>query len=281
MKDLVDSLDEIYDVGTFASIHEAQDLGDRLRILLMGYRRIRITNLAQVQDVGMQDTPAIQRAPTKQREGAGVVNERRARGRPRQQRVLQVPPDESEPPSPPKEGDEGVESPKSWEKVVMVDTENLSDNHFNFTDEVKAMTQEIVKTIRDIVNLNPLYRESVASMIHPQQRVVDNPKFLSDLAGALSSSTSAELQELLEETNIPERLLKALSVLKKELEFSKLQAKIGKEVEDKVKQQHRKYMLHEQLKVIKKELGLEKDDKDAVADKFKERLKVRRIVHVH
>jgi ATP-dependent Lon protease len=45
-------------------------------------------------------------------------------------------------------------------------------------------------------------------------------------------------------------------------------------VEEKVKQQHRKYMLHEQLKVIKKELGMEKEDKDAIGDKFREKLKV-------
>lgn len=31
-------------------------------------------------------------------------------------------------------------------------------------------------------------------------------------------------------------------------------------------------MLHEQLKVIKKELGIEKDDKDAIAEKFRARL---------
>lgn len=65
----------------------------------------------------------------------------------------------------------------------------------------------------------------------------------------------------------------SLSLLKKELELSKLQQKIGREVEEKVKQQHRKYILHEQLKVIKKELGIEKDDKDAIGDKYRERLK--------
>lgn len=65
----------------------------------------------------------------------------------------------------------------------------------------------------------------------------------------------------------------SLRLLKKELEMSKLQVKIGKEVEDKVKQQHRKYMLQEQLKVIKKELGIEKEDKDAIEEKFRERLK--------
>lgn len=69
----------------------------------------------------------------------------------------------------------------------------------------------------------------------------------------------------------------SLSLLKKEFELSKLQAKIGREVEEKVKQQHRKYILHEQLKVIKKELGLEKDDKDAIEERFRARIKEKKV----
>lgn len=48
-------------------------------------------------------------------------------------------------------------------------------------------------------------------------------------------------------------------------------------VEEKVKQQHEKYILHEQLKVIKKELGLEKDDKDAVEGKYRARIKEKNV----
>jgi Lon-like ATP-dependent protease len=48
-------------------------------------------------------------------------------------------------------------------------------------------------------------------------------------------------------------------------------------VEERVNKLQRKYLLTEQLKVIKRELGLEKDDKDAVAEKFRERLKNREI----
>ena len=65
-----------------------------------------------------------------------------------------------------------------------------------------------------------------------------------------------------------------LNLLKKELEMSRLQQKIGKEVEEKVNKQHRKFMLMEQLRAIKKELGLEKDDKEAMNEKFRARLKV-------
>ena len=64
----------------------------------------------------------------------------------------------------------------------------------------------------------------------------------------------------------------ALSLLKKEYEMTVLQAQIAKEVEEKVRNQHKKYMLNEQLKVIKKELGIEKEDKDAIHEKFLARL---------
>ncbi|PNJ18372.1 LONP1 isoform 7 [Pongo abelii] len=37
--DVVESLDEIYHTGTFAQIHEMQDLGDKLRMIVMGHRR--------------------------------------------------------------------------------------------------------------------------------------------------------------------------------------------------------------------------------------------------
>ena len=33
-------MDEIYDVGTFVQIHEMQDLGDKLRMIVMGHRRL-------------------------------------------------------------------------------------------------------------------------------------------------------------------------------------------------------------------------------------------------
>lgn len=110
-------------------------------------------------------------------------------------------------------------------------------------------------------------------MLHQNQRVVDNPVYLCDLGASLSAADPPELQAIMEEMDIPKRLMLALALLKKELELSKLQAKIGKEVEEKVKQQHRKYILHEQLKVIKKELGIEKDDKDAIGEKYRERIK--------
>lgn len=88
------------------------------------------------------------------------------------------------------------------EGVLMAEVENVVHNKFRQTEEVKALTQEVIKTIRDIISLNPLYRDSLQQMMHQGQRVVDNPVYLSDLGAALTAAESKELQEVLEEMDV-------------------------------------------------------------------------------
>ena len=107
-------------------------------------------------------------------------------------------------------------------RVLMVEVENLDHEPFKTTEEIKALTAEVVKTIRDIINLNPLYRETVAQMVQSGHRVIDNPVYLSDLGAALTGAESNDLQEVLQETNIPKRLMLALSLLKKVRIYNKL-----------------------------------------------------------
>ncbi|XP_054937203.1 lon protease homolog, mitochondrial isoform X2 [Physeter macrocephalus] len=250
--DVVESLDEIYHTGTFVQIHEMQDLGDKLRMIVMGHRRVHINRQLEVEpeEPEGENKQKLRRKPKRGKKDAEEDG-----GTRRQVEVVVEP------------------EPSPAGEVLMVEVENVTHEDFQVTEEVKALTAEIVKTIRDIIALNPLYRESVLQMMQAGHRVVDNPIYLSDMGAALTGAESHELQDVLEETNIPKRLYKALSLLKKEFELSKLQQRLGREVEEKIKQTHRKYLLQEQLKIIKKELGLEKDDKDAIEEKFRERLK--------
>ncbi|XP_063244437.1 lon protease homolog, mitochondrial-like isoform X2 [Bacillus rossius redtenbacheri] len=254
--EVVNSVEDVYSIGTFTQIHEMQDMGDKMRLVVMAHRRIRM--LGQIVDIE-------ELAPEE------MDGDSRRRKR-RKKRPLVVSADSDTEPSEPQEMDKQAEEVKQ-QPVLMIEVENIVHHKFHQTEEVKALTQELIKTIRDIISMNPLYRESLQQMLSQGQRVVDNPVYLSDLGAALTGAEPRELQEVLEEMDIPKRLLLTLALLKKELELSKLQQKIGREVEEKVKQQHRKYILLEQLKAIKKELGLEKDDKDAIEEKFRERLK--------
>lgn len=252
--DVVESLDEIYHTGTFAQIHEMQDLGDKLRMIVTGHRRIHISRQLEVEPEGLEpEAENKQKSRRKLKRGKKEVGDELG-AKPQLEMVAEAASDTSK-------------------EVLMVEVENVAHEDFQVTEEVKALTAEIVKTIRDIIALNPLYRESVLQMMQAGQRVVDNPIYLSDMGAALTGAESHELQDVLEETNILKRLYKALSLLKKEFELSKLQQRLGREVEEKIKQTHRKYLLQEQLKIIKKELGLEKDDKDAIEEKFRERLR--------
>lgn len=263
--EVVNKVDEVYSIGVFAQIHEMQDLGDRLRLVVMAHRRIKITG--QIFDT--LDEEAV-------KEETDIRGRRKARTNRIKKSFPEVRHVEVKPKAPPLESKETPKQAfkdKVSEPLLMAEVENVVHNKFRQTEEVKALTQEVIKTIRDIISLNPLYRDSLQQMMHQGQRVVDNPVYLSDLGAALTAAESKELQEVLEEMDIPKRLMLSLSLLKKEYELSKLQQKIGREVEEKVKQHHRKYILQEQLKVIKKELGLEKEDKDAIGDKFRERIK--------
>lgn len=42
--EIVQNLDDIYSIGTFAQVHEVQDLGNRMRLVVMAHRRIKIVN---------------------------------------------------------------------------------------------------------------------------------------------------------------------------------------------------------------------------------------------
>lgn len=130
------------------------------------------------------------------------TDKRRRKLRNRPKRTAEVKSDEET-----KENIEAVEKTeeqklKEKEALLMVEVENLVHNKFRQTEEVKALTQEVIKTIRDIISLNPLYRDSLQQMMHQGQRVIDNPVYLSDLGAALTAAEAKELQEVLEEMDV-------------------------------------------------------------------------------
>jgi len=265
---VVGTLEELHRVGTFVQIHELQDLGDKLRLIVMAHRRIAIqeqmTELA-AEPEDDKEKMSLTFGGTEKVDFTIGDDTKRGRRRKRSPKVEETKEAAME--------ESGQTTPLDPNRVLVVKIENFIHDKFETSVEMKAVSQEIIKTIRDIIALNPLYRESVHQLVQQGQRVADNPVYLADLAASLTSAPLEELQLVMEEPIIDRRLYTALSMLKKELELSKLQSSIAKEVEEKVRTQHRNYMLQEQLKVIKKELKIEKDDKDVIEEKFRARLK--------
>ncbi|KAA0196599.1 Lon protease mitochondrial [Fasciolopsis buskii] len=278
---MIEVVDDLYRIGTFVQIPEWDDLGSKLRLLVIGHRRIQLVRQVDENTASLADSPPGS-VPRHKRNNFARRAKRVAAaitGKDEYAEPVDASP-ESDITKPPSNTDMSSIAPSedhpfsSPSPVLMAETINVYHDPYESTQEIKALSAEIVKTIRDIINLNPVYRENVLAMLQAGQRVADNPVYLSDLGAALSGAGDPkELQAVLEEQDIRERLRLSLNLVKKEYELGRLQQQIGREVEEKVKQQHRRYMLQEQLKVIKRELGLEKDDKDTIVDKFRSRLK--------
>ncbi len=144
------------------------------------------------------------------------------------------------------------------------------DPELSVNDELKAYSMAIISALKELVQINPLYSEEIKMFLNRSS--MDDPSRLADFAANLTSADGYELQEILETFDVRRRIDKVLVLLKKELEVSRLQSKISKQIEEKISKQQREFFLKEQLKEIKKELGLEKEGKAAEIEKFEQRL---------
>ena len=149
----------------------------------------------------------------------------------------------------------------------------LRDEEYDpHSDELRATALEAVATLKDLLTMHPLYNEQLKAFASAGGDFHDAAR-LADVGASLTSAPGGELQaDILEETSVPARASAALLLLKKEVELCRLQADIGRRVEEKISADQRRYFLMEQLKSIKKELGLERDDRAALVAKFRGRL---------
>jgi Lon-like ATP-dependent protease len=290
-QDVINDPSEVYDIGTFCQITGAFPAGTgdekALQAVLYPHRRIKLSELlppnrAEVNPskgtapvsagkATIEATPAEEEAkPTQAEEKKGDV-------------VASF-----EEPSVEKEKEKEKEAAQSSRTVAssgptaflhdwavsLVNVDNLADEPFDKrSPTVRALVSEIVNTCKDIGNVNHLFRDHVSAFAMSQSaaNIADEPAKLADFAAAVSGGEMEEAQSVLASLNIETRLSKALEVIKKEYMNAQLSSKISKDVESKIQKRQREYWLMEQMKGIRRELGLESDGKDKLVEKFKEK----------
>ena len=157
--------------------------------------------------------------------------------------------------------------------------EHIKEEVIPRTNELKAYSEEILNTMSQIAHRNHHFRDQVATFLgssaSPAQ-LSQNPQNLAYLAASVSDIPGSgikvkELQAILEEMDAQKRLEKALNLLKEELMTAQTQMKIKEGVEGEIMKRQREYYLMQQMKGIRKELGIESDGKDKLVEKFKEK----------
>ncbi len=137
-------------------------------------------------------------------------------------------------------------------------------------EDLKPLCLAIVSSMRELIKHNPLFSEEIKMFL--TRADWGDPARLADFSVTMTSSSAEELQDVLECLDVKIRLEKALFLLRKELDLNELKEKITHQIEEKISKQQREFFLREQLKAIKQELGLEKDEKTEEIDRFQTRV---------
>ncbi|HEY7775302.1 MAG TPA: LON peptidase substrate-binding domain-containing protein, partial [Kineobactrum sp.] len=138
------------------------------------------------------------------------------------------------------------------------------------SDEVKAYAMAVIKEIKELLPLSPLYSEELKQYL--ANFSISEPGKLADFSAALTTASGDRLQEVLTTLPLVARMDKVLVLLRRERELAELQGQITSQVNEQVSAQQRTFFLREQLKVIQQELGISKDDRSTDVELFEERL---------
>ena len=155
--------------------------------------------------------------------------------------------------------------------VIQWEVEHYAEEDHGGSEVMKAYSKAIISSVKELIKSNSLFQEELKLFLN--RFTVEDPGKLADFVASMTSADAAEVQDILETFDVRKRVEKVLVLMKKEIELSKLQDKITKQIEQRISKQQKEFFLREQLKEIKKELGLEKDEKTTEIEQFEERIK--------
>jgi Lon-like ATP-dependent protease len=267
-RDVINDMNEVHDVGTFCQVTSAFPLTAEesyaMTCVLYPHRRIKLTGLTppKADEDSTLDKPSVvestleestvNEAPVNQAKGDVVASFEEAS-------------DEA------KAQEENVPALLKGRQVSVADVVNLVEEPFDMkaNKTIQVLVNEIVNTFKGVAQLNPLFRDHISTFsVHTTMNVGEDPVKLADFAAAVSQADSGELQSVLEEMHVEKRLGKSLEVLKKELLSAELQKKVSDDANARVMKKNREYLLMEQMRQIKRELGMESDGKEKLIEKF-------------
>lgn len=273
-KDTFDSVDEVYDVGSFCQVTSmlpVQNDPSALTAVLYAHRRIKISDL--IPPTNEAATDAFKAEAATPQESTGVQKPKESEAEPSNGDLtasFEESTQETE-----KAGHQAAASFLKKYNVSVVNVENVVEQPYDKRDTtIRALVSEIVNTFKEIAKMNPQFREQVQafSMTNGTTNVIEEPVKLADLAASCSKGhDQKEIQEVLQETDVTAKLHKAHEALKKELDEEQTRIRISKDVEKNIGTRQRHYFLTEQMKGIQRELGIASDGKEKLVEKFREK----------
>ncbi|WP_103108228.1 endopeptidase La [Brevibacillus reuszeri] len=143
-----------------------------------------------------------------------------------------------------------------------------------YLQEEKAEENEVEALMRSLLNHFEQYIK-LSKKVSPETLTsvtdIEEPGRLADVIASHLPLKMKDKQEILETTNIQERLEILLTILNNEREVLELERKIGNRVKKQMERTQKEYYLREQMKAIQKELG-DKDGRQGEVDELRSQL---------
>jgi len=146
-------------------------------------------------------------------------------------------------------------------KIARVETGSVEDV------EAEALAMSLRDVAKQVIQLMPELPREAGSLIDSIQA----PGALADLVAANLDAPVEEKAQLIETVEVKERIRKVLKLLTRQLEILKMRERINSQIKEEMGKNQREYVLRQQLKAIKEELG-EDDGDQGDLDGLEERI---------
>ncbi|MBN1606328.1 MAG: endopeptidase La [Polyangiaceae bacterium] len=133
--------------------------------------------------------------------------------------------------------------------------------------EAEALAMSLRDVAKQVIQLMPDLPREAASLID----TIQAPGALADLVAANLDAPVEEKAQLIETSDVKERIRKVLRLLTRQLEILKMRDRINSQIKEEMGKNQREYVLRQQLKAIKEELGEDEGDQGDL-DGLEERL---------
>jgi ATP-dependent Lon protease len=141
------------------------------------------------------------------------------------------------------------------------------DEHPEKSERVEALMRAVLAQYQKMIGLVPY----IPDEIQAAAMNIEDPIRLVYFIATLMKMQAEDKQEILELESAEEKLKKISAILQREVELLELGTKIQSEVQNKMTKGQREFVLREQLKAIKQELG-EEDEVQVEIKEFREKI---------
>ena len=135
-------------------------------------------------------------------------------------------------------------------KVARLQEQSTAD------DEAEALSMSLRDIAKQVIQLMPELPREAGSLIDS----IQSPGPLADLVAGNLDAPVDEKAGLLETVDVKDRIRKVLKLLTRQLEILKMRERINSQIKEEMGKNQREYVLRQQLKAIKEELGEDEGD---------------------